>query len=322
MIKGQKIQTVLGEVDAADIGPMLPHEHLLVAFIEEGKFSDTDYDRSEIVELMLPLLMELKGEGCGGFVDCSPVYLGRDPYLLRELSEKSGIHIITNTGYYKAPYIAPEVHAMSSREMADLWVSEARDGIEESGVRPGFIKIAVNDGRVNPLQERILFAAVHASLETGLPVQCHTVGADAAAHVGELLEACSFDYERWIWVHAQTAFTQGSKLTAGGSNAADYGLFQRLGDRGMWISIDHLHPPAYEQGLALLEGLMGCGLTDRLLLSQDSGWYNVGQERGGLINPFHLLFKEFVPYAEVQGWSKETLERLTMFNPAIAMRLR
>lgn len=329
MIIGQKIQTVLGIVDAAEIGRMLPHEHLLVAFIEEGNFSAADYDQSEVVEMMLPLLMKLKDEGCGGFVDCSPIYLGRDPYLLRELSEKSGIHIMTNTGFYKTPYLAPEVHVMSSKEMAELWISEAKDGIGKSGVRPGFIKIAVNEGRVNPLQEKILYAAVQASLETGLPIQCHTVGAEAAAHVGELLETCSFDCEKWIWVHAQTAFiqeiqqlsAQKCEITEGGSHA-DLELFQRLGDRGMWISIDHLHPPAYEQGFALLQGLVDCGLTDRLLLSQDSGWYNVGQERGGLINPFHLLFQEFLPYAQARGWSKEMLERLIVFNPAMAMRLR
>ena len=62
-----------------------------------------DYDRGEVIRIMLPYLMQLAAAGCRTLTECTPEFLGRDPYLLAELSELSGLHIITNTGYYQKP---------------------------------------------------------------------------------------------------------------------------------------------------------------------------------------------------------------------------
>ena len=34
----------------------------------------------------------------GTFIDCMPMFLGRDVYVLLTISETTGLHIITNTG--------------------------------------------------------------------------------------------------------------------------------------------------------------------------------------------------------------------------------
>ncbi|MDF2964543.1 MAG: phosphotriesterase [Paenibacillus sp.] len=303
------LQTVTGSIDEQEAGKILVHEHVLVGFVEDGKLTPAYYDGDEVVRSILPLLLRLKEAGCSTFVDCAPEYLGRDPYILKRLSEMSGLHLITNTGFYKSPYLPAFAYEADEEELARIWIREALNGIGESGVYPGFVKIALNDGtEINDTQQKILRAAMRTSLETGLPIQCHTIGADIAAHAGDIMKQAGFDRERFIWVHAQTC--------------KDIQVHQRLADAGMWISIDSILPGTYEKHAELLKQLKNSGIGERILLSQDTGWYNVGQENGGNLRPYHHLFTDFFPYAAENGLDTQWLEQCVTRHPFQAMSKR
>jgi len=92
--------TVNGPISPAEIGKTLTHEHVLVDFVGADSFSFSRYERSEVIAKALPYLQEIKDLGCTTFMECTPEFLGRDPLLLKTLSDKSGLNIITNTGYY------------------------------------------------------------------------------------------------------------------------------------------------------------------------------------------------------------------------------
>ena len=59
----------------------------------------------------------------------------------------------------------------------------------DSGIKPGFIKIALSNtnGRITPIQQTILKAALLTSKETGLHIQAHTVGGETIMHALEIL---------------------------------------------------------------------------------------------------------------------------------------
>lgn len=130
-----------------DAGLILVHEHIMVGFVENGSLSTADYDAEDVVAAVLPHLVKLKEAGCGVLFDCAPQYLGRDPYILKRLSELSGVQLVTNTGFYKLPYLPLFVKEASEEELAAIWIKEALEGIGSSGVLAGFIKIALNDGK-------------------------------------------------------------------------------------------------------------------------------------------------------------------------------
>ena len=96
------IHTVRGPIDVGQMGVTLVHEHVLVDFVGAEKVSRSRYDADEAFRTILPHLQELQARGCRTLLECTPAYLGRDPLLLRRLSEASGLHIVTNTGYYGA----------------------------------------------------------------------------------------------------------------------------------------------------------------------------------------------------------------------------
>src|SRR5258707_13572417 len=97
--------------------------------------------------------MALKARGARTFVDCTPAWLGRDPNLLVRLSEASGLHIVTNTGYYGAAqdkYLPAHAFEESAEKLAERWTSEGRNGIGGPGARPGFCKTGARPAPRSP----------------------------------------------------------------------------------------------------------------------------------------------------------------------------
>src|SRR5210317_1641261 len=98
----QHIMTVLGPLPASETGLTLSHEHILVDFIGADSTGYHRWNRKEVVKMVLPYLAEIQEYQVSTLVECTPAYLGRDPWLLQALSQKTGIHLVTNTGYYGA----------------------------------------------------------------------------------------------------------------------------------------------------------------------------------------------------------------------------
>jgi len=300
------IQTVTGPVQESDFGRAAAHEHILVDFHDPAG-PPRAYDRSEVVAVIRPYLEKLREAGCQGFIDCTPIWLGRDPLVLQELSRQTGLKIITNTGWYQAPMLPPEAYQLTEREIADLWIAEVENGIGSTGIKPGFIKIALNSGKLSDISQKILHSAIQAAKVTGLAIVSHTVGSAAMLEARAVLKEWEFDLAQFIWAHADAADGREIQLHMAAS--------------GIWISLDGIGS-RHDQHAAMIKDLIAAGLADRVLISQDSGWYDVGEPNGGTVRPYHTLFTEFIPYAIQSGISEKILDRIVTVNVAQALRVR
>lgn len=302
------IMTVTGPLEENLLGPTAVHEHVMVDF-HDAAMPPRAYDADEIVRVIEPYLLMLKESGCASFVDCTPDWLGRDPQVLLKLSRRTGLHILTNTGWYNAPMVPPQAYDMPEEEIAQHWVHEARHGIGATGVLPGFIKIALsNDGKPPaPMQLKILRAAILASRETGLPIVSHTVGSAAALEAAAVMGEMGFELERFIWAHADAADALQPQID--------------LARRGMWVSLDGISDDYGKQTSMIME-LHAAGVSGRVLISQDSGWYAVGEPMGGTVRPYHTLFTGFIPYAASHGVDSALLQQFVVRNAAKALRIR
>lgn len=140
-----KVMTVQGPVAPAELGVTLAHEHCVVDFIGAEKAKSPRHDAEEAFSTILPHLKKLKEYGCRTLVECTPNYIGREVRLLKRLSAASGLHILTNTGYYGAAgnkFLPQHAFSQTADQLAERWLSEWRDGIDGTGIRPGFIKLA------------------------------------------------------------------------------------------------------------------------------------------------------------------------------------
>lgn len=305
--------TVMGPVKPSQMGKTLVHEHVLVDFIGADSTGDHRWNREEVVERILPFLEEIKEQGVHSLVECTPAYVGRDPRVLRTLSEKTGMLLITNTGYYGAgnnKYLPEHVKGMEAMELSRIWIEEYRNGIGDSGVKPGFIKIAVAPGdTLSSLHEKIVSAAAMTHNQTGLVIASHT-GPDAPAFAQlSILKTFGIDPSRFIWVHAQHGTLEGNLRAAA---------------MGAYISLDNVNDQQHsEPGDTFSTGwyanrimaLKDAGYLNRVLISHDAGWYSPGEENGGAFRGFTDIFTRLIPELEERGFSRHDINQLLVDNP-------
>ena len=295
------IQTVRGAIAPEDLGRTLVHEHIMVDFVGAAQTGAHRWVRDDVVKRMLPYLQALSQRGLSGFVDCTPMYLGRDPLVLKRLSELSGLHILTNTGLYKEPYLPPEAFTLSPSELAEQWIVEWQEGIEGTDVRPGFVKIAVHSGALERVQQTIVRAAAATHLATGLAVACHTEGEVAAEMSLDLIEEAGMSPRGYIIVHAD--------------QIDGIAKHCELARRGAWLEYDSIGGRPVGEHVRLVLDLLDQGYEDQLLISQDAGWYWVGEEGGGRVRPYTVLEDEFIPALRAAGVHEDLLAKLLISNP-------
>ena len=268
------------------------------------------YDPDEVLEVVLPYLTEIRELGCRTFIDATPPILGRDPVLIRRLSEASGLHMLTPTGNYAAMenrFLPPYVFDDPVEALAERWIQEADEGIEETGIRPGFIKLGFNGGPLSPVEEKLIRAAAVAHLETGLTIGAHTGPAVSAFGQLERLEAGGVHPSAWIWIHAQSEPDPSRLLEAAG--------------RGAWISCDGVKPDSVEAYVGLISRLRDGGFLHRVLVSHDAGWYTIGEEHGGDFRSYDTVFTALVPALDRAGFTQVEIDTLLVDNPARAFSI-
>lgn len=305
-----QIMTVLGPIQPDELGFTLTHEHVLVDFIGAEEVSRARYDAEEVFRIALPFLEQARQFRCRTLVECTPAYIGRDPLLLKRLSQASGLHLLTNTGYYGAAddrYLPAHARQESAEQLAERWTREWRDGIEASGIRPGFIKIGVDGGPLSEVDRRLVQAAAKTHLASGLTIASHTGGGPGLEEI-ETLRAEGVSPRAWIWVHAQ--------------GVQDNAILLQAAEQGAWISLDGLASESVGQHLEKLRVLKEKGFLRQILLSHDAGWYHVGEAGGGRFRPYDTLFKEMIPALEREGYTPEEIHTLTVENPRRAFTIR
>jgi phosphotriesterase-related protein len=95
------VNTVTGSISTDDLGKTMMHEHFVFGYPGfEGDVTLGGFDREEAVNIGVDVAERLKAHGVKTVVDPTPNECGRNPEVLREISERTGVQIICATGYY------------------------------------------------------------------------------------------------------------------------------------------------------------------------------------------------------------------------------
>lgn len=309
-----QIQTVLGPISADKLGFALAHEHVMCDFIGAEQTGRHRWNVDEIVRKMLPYLQQLKARGITGFVDCTPAYIGRDPRVLKRLAEETGLHIATNTGYYGGAddkFVPKHAYGETADQLAGRWIREWENGIEDTGVKPGFMKIGVDEAKGDPPQlsdidAKLVRASARASKRTGLAVTCHTGGGPAGLAATKLFITEGAKPARFIVAH---------------SDGHGIEINKQIADLGAWVSFDAVRRQPLQQHLKLVPAMLEQH-AEHLLLSQDNGWYWVGQPNGGEVRDYNYLPDIFLPALRKGGLTEEQIRDMTVANPARAFAIK
>ena len=306
-----KIMTVSGMVEPSDLGFTLSHEHIMVDFIGASEVGPDRYNQDEVFDVALPFLKKLKDAGFRSFIDCTPAYLGRDVKLLQRLSKASGLNIISATGYYgavKEKYIPKHAYNETPEQLAARWTSEWEHGIDGTEIKPGFIKTGVDEAPLTDTQKKLIDAAALTHLATGLTIGVHTGNGLAADAQLEILARRGVAPAARIWIHSQ--------------NEKDKTYHVRSAQRGSWVSFDGVNPESIDRHIDYLMTMKSEGLLKSVLVSQDAGWYHVGEKNGGKFNPYTFVATDFFPALKRKGFTQHDIETIFITNPAKAFAIK
>jgi phosphotriesterase-related protein len=223
--------------------------------------------------------VELKRLGCRRLLDCTPNFIGRDPELLARLSDLTGLEIWSNTGLYGAAdhkYVPEFARLETADRLAGRWIAEAK-----SPWRPRFIKTGVNRAPLDELDRKLVRAAAITSRETGLTIASHTGDGAAALEQIAILADEKVHPSKFVWVHAQ--------------NERDHEIHARAAEAGAWVEFDGISPQSSAWHLECIRFMASRQLLSRTLISQDSGWYHVGEPEGGKYRGYTYIYTDFVP---------------------------
>ncbi|MEU4224928.1 hypothetical protein AB0F17_11585 [Nonomuraea sp. NPDC026600] len=311
------VRTVLGDVE--EIGITYAHEHLFMTGDWPVR-NEPDY-RLDSLDAAVVEVTEAQRLGLSAVVEMTPLGFGRSPSLMKELAERTGLHVIAVTGFHKSGYYSDAhwLHHYSVDEITELLVTEIELGMDEYGLvgplvrrssaRAGAIKIATGYHAFGRGVARLISAVAGAARRSGVPVVTHC---DKGTMGHELLDALAAEgvaADRVVLGHID--------------HNPDAGYLISLAERGAYLAFDR--PGRIKYGpdsdvVALVAELAGHGLGDRVLFGMDlarrSYWPSLG---GGPGLPY--LLERFVPRLEAAGLGEVAKAALTG-NPRAAFALR
>jgi phosphotriesterase-related protein len=303
--------TVNGPISPEQLGTALIHEHLLVDFIGADRVNPNRWNRDVVIKKVLPYLLEAKKAGVKTLVDCTPAFLGRDVVLLQQLATQSGLHLLTNTGYYGAmenKFLPPHAFVETAEQLAKRWINESKNGIEGTSVRPGFIKIGVDvKGPLSDIHKKLVHAAALTHLQTGLTIYSHTGPATGAFEELDILQKAGVHPAAFVWVHAQIE--------------KDLSTYERAARMGAWVSLDGVSQDNIDEYINALLFMKDKKVLHQVLVSHDGGWYKPDEPEGSF-QGYTTIFTDLTPRLELKGFTKNDWYQLLIKNPAAAMQIK
>jgi phosphotriesterase-related protein len=293
------------------------HEHIFVLSPEIEKTTE-EWDETAERSRAVDKLRELKRHGIDTLVDLTVVGLGRSIPRISAIAEAvPEINVVVATGVYTYNEVPMYFHFRGPgtvlggpEPMVDLFMRELRDGIADTGVRPGILKCATDRPGLTPGVERVLRAVAKAHRETGVPITTHTPTPP----------------EPWGLEQQRVFAEEGVDLTrvvighSGGTVNTDYHL--ALLDKGSYLGFDHFGLPGItlEERVDAVARLCARGYSDRIVLSHDAmchaDWFPRSfMDAASETWRWTYISDQVLPVMRARGISETDVNRMLVQNP-------
>ncbi len=317
------VETVLGPVDAAELGRTYMHEHVFVLTPEvQQNFPEDWGDEDTRVADAVEKLTALAAQGVRTIVDPTVIGLGRYiPRIVRINQQVPQLNIVAATGCYtysdvpwffhlRGPGLGEALGVDIPDPMVDMFVKDIREGIGETGVKAAFLKCAIDTKGLTSGVERIMRAVAKASLETGAPITVHT---HPESESGLEVKRVMCDEEG----------VAAEKIVLGHSgDSADVDHLSALAEAGFVLGMDRfgIHAgTSFETRCDTVVELCRRGFTGSMVLSHDASCYIDWSDPAALqlMPQWHYLHihDDVLPYLREHGVTEEQIDQMLVANP-------
>lgn len=328
----RKVNTVLGPIEAEQLGRTLMHEHLQYGFtgwqgdLTLGPVREL-YTIKENMKWIKPITEA--PYNFGTIVDATNNECGRDPMFLARMSLALGINIICSTGYYFENMSAhgywkflgdgknPDGVLMEQLMTEELENGiRGTEGIDLKPIKAGVMKLATSAGQITHVEELFLKAAARTNANTGHSIITHTElgtmgpeqakiltenGADPkSVSIGHMCGSTDIDYHERVLQYGV------------------FDCFDRFGLEG-----ELFHTPTDEERCQTIVKLLEKGYEDQILMSHDSVTVELGRDWGDKNDlpifknaNIQNIPKRVIPMLKDMGATDAQIEKIFVKNPA------
>lgn len=310
------IQTVQGLISPAQFGFCHSHEHLFLADGQPAKINAAL--RIDDYQATLSEVEMFRSLGGKAIVDAQPLGSGRMEKELVSVSEQTGTHVVASTGFHKLAFY-PENHwirSYSMEELKEVFIHELTKGMyvgtdsdvpkEDIEQKAGLIKTAIDEERIKDPEKKWFTAAAEASMETGIPIMCHTETVKQGIYLADFYLELGVSPENIIVCHLDRKLdnVEAHKTIAG---------------KGCFVEYDTIGRFKYhddESEVEMLKQMIDWGLEDSILLGLDTTRQRL-KSYGGEIGLDYLIH-HFIPLLYQYRISEAIVDKFMVQNPSIA----
>lgn len=316
------VPTFSGNVDAADLGVTLMHEHVFVLTpeLQEAFPGFMGFDEETAIADAQKRLTELKNSGVDTIVDLTAPGLGRNVKRAARAVEGTGLNVIACTGYYTYDnlpypmnYVGPGKIVVDDPDddfLVGLFVNDVENGIQGTEIKAGILKCCTDEPGVTPDIDRILRAVAKTHLRTDVPISTHT---HAPSRRG-------LDQQR---VFKEEGVDLGRVVIGHSNEASDVDYLIEVIDNGSYIGYDRCGLDLsvdLDRQVEMLAELCERGYVERIVLSHDrhctSDWFPEDRVRELLPNWTHEYVRgEMVDALKQRGVTDVQVRAMLVDNP-------
>ncbi len=312
-----KVQTTTGTADPTQLGRTLIHEHIMVGYPGwELDAKAPKFKRAEGLVRAVDQMHELQSFGVRTFVDPCPMDMGRDVEFLAEVSQRSGMNIVCTTGaYFEAEGNTYTFRHLSVEQITEIYVSEIEEGIRETGIKAGAIKIATGAPTVSPYERKLVTAGARAAKITGVPIISHTQNGCCGHDQIDIVTGEGVAPERLVVGHSD--------------GNPEHPYHKSLAERGAFVGFDRFGISLFQPDEVRIDNIMklvAAGHLERILVSHDSIVCWLGrpvpyaqsfEEMLQMLPNWRSthIFKEIVPQLRERGLSDAQIDTILIGNP-------
>ncbi|MFE6158048.1 phosphotriesterase [Streptomyces sp. NPDC056486] len=276
------------------------HDHL---FLTSPQLPRQELDSATSAAQELSAFRSAGGES---LIQWTPYGMGRRAGELPELSRTSGVRIVAATGLHQSVHYTPELlDRLRTDGLADLFVRELTEGIGDTGVRAGLIKVAGGFHGLDAHARWTMNAAAEAHHATGAPIAVHLELGTGALDVLDLLcDELDVPPDRLILGHL--------------NRSPDFTIHHLVAEAGAYLALDgpsHANHATDWRMPEAVQTLAEAGFAGQLLLGGDTTTAGARAVNGGPGLP-HLL-RRVRPRLELAA-GKDVVERMMTANPGRA----
>lgn len=341
-----KVQTVLGPIDAEELGVTLPHEHLIIDsycdFADPPTANDrllasqpvswenlrwvryrTRYsiDNQRLLDEQTAIeeLMLFKEAGGKTLVELTSTGIGRDPIPVARISRATGINVIMGSGYYIADSLDTEAEGKTEEQIANEIVSDIRVGVGMSGICSGIIGEVGCSWPLRNIERKSLHAAAYAQQQTGVAINVHPNRNESGPlEAIEVLREAGAQLDKVVISHMdRCGYLIETRLKI--LDAGCYVEYDAFGTEGYYpaeaaLADEHLPDILNDVGrIREIADLMDRGYLKQILISQDTCQKIMLARWAG--HGYSHILENVLPFMRFYGYTEEQIHTLTIENP-------